>query len=244
MNTTYWDLTEKERSQLSESEVERHGDFELMTKGVLKVTPPKLIDVPKMPEPDLEVHVVMFDAWNGLDVASDRADECVHILNSCLHIRREYVGGQHVDVARPFDDKASVRIKRVYSEKTFTEARGSIERANAAKSANERAIAANNEAHTKQSQALKGLWQDWHECVAKHERLGRIVTTFHDYVKTAGDNVIAASFLAKAFHAGDIAEAAEWFEVAIPMFTSEDKEATKHDEKLARDIAAELEVAF
>jgi len=241
MATPYWDLEEKERAQLTEAEVEKYCDFELMTAGVLKVKPLVLATVPPMPEPDLELHVPMSDSYHSIDIGSDDAAACGDVINSCVRISAEWVGGKHVDVARPFAKDAEVRIKRVYSAERFAEARALIERANSAKAANEKADAEYAEACKKQREALKGLWEDWHECLAKHARLGQIINTWHEYVATAGSEELAAKFLAKAFEHDDIVEAAEWWSVAIPLFAPEVEPEPVHTPAPERG-AAELDL--
>jgi cytochrome c556 len=177
-----------------------------------------------MPECDLTLSVIMAEGFRETDIGffPDEVPSAEAVLYEHFHIDSEYVAGQLVKVARPLKASATVQQIRAYSADRFATVRATIEKAASAKSANERTQREHDAAHAKQREALKGLWEDWHECVAKQERLGRIVDTFHDYVKTAGDNVIAASFLSKAFEAGDIAEAAEWFEVAIPLFSGVD----------------------
>ena len=51
MMTTYWDLSERERAELSREDVERYVDAELMLKGVLRVKPPVLAAEPEVPQP-------------------------------------------------------------------------------------------------------------------------------------------------------------------------------------------------
>ena len=214
---TYWDLEEKTRAQLTEAEVERYGDFELMAKGVLKVKPLQLAEVPKMPEPDLEVHVLMADSFHSLEVAAAGPELLGDLVNAAWRISTEWIGGQRVEVARDIDDAdAHVKLKRVYSAKMFAEARASIEKANAAKSANEKAEREHEAALVAQRDALSGLWSDWHECVAKHRRLGKLADTWAEYMKMAGDRTTATLFLGKAFALDEIVEAKEWFELDIP----------------------------
>jgi hypothetical protein len=67
-----------------------------------------------------------------------------------------------------------------------------------------------------QKEALKGLWDDWEACCSTDYDMRRVVTTFNDYVKTAGDAQTASRFLAKVFSHSKIAEAAEWCGVEIP----------------------------
>lgn len=218
---TYWDLTEKERAQLSTEEVERFVDAELMLKGVLKVKPLQLTPVPEMPKADLNLYVLSH-SYRTTDIGFENEAHAGDALNDGVYIEQVYVGGQSVNVVRKFEDAAMKRVQ-CYSAERFAEARASIEKAAAAKSANERAEREYDAAVAKQDEALKGLWEDWHDCQSKHAELAEVVSTFRDYEKTAGDATTAAKFLAKVFDASKIAEAAEWFAVSIPAVTHEPK---------------------
>ena len=44
----------------------------------------------------------------------------------------------------------------------------------------------------------------------------RVIDTFAEYERTAGDKEVAARFLAKVFSAEQIKDASEWFGVHIP----------------------------
>ena len=65
---TYWDLSERQRSELSEADVERYIDAELMTKGVLRPEPLELVEEPPLPEPAIEIHTVGSSYGNRIHV--------------------------------------------------------------------------------------------------------------------------------------------------------------------------------
>jgi len=63
---------------------------------------------------------------------------------------------------------------------------------------------------------LAGVGEDWYRCRNVAEAHGRVVSTFNDYVKTAGDTHTAARFLGKVFTFEQIDEARQWCGVEIP----------------------------
>lgn len=212
---TYWDLTEKERALLSAEDVERYVDAELMLKGVLKVKPLQLTTVPEMPKPDLNLYVLSH-SFRTADVGFENEAHAGDALNDGMFIEQSYVNGQMVSVARKFDHQTAMKRVQCYSEEKYAQLRPTIEKAAAARSANERAEREHTEALKKQDEALLGLWQDWHDCKTKHSELAVVIDTLRDYEKTAGDTATAAKFLLKVFSPFKIREAAEWFGIPDP----------------------------
>lgn len=212
MMTTYWDLTEAERAALSQEDVQRYVDAELMLKGVLKVRPLVLEDEPAMPEPKTVLFVVQAKGrYNNFDpiaafTTRDAAEAYVRLAP--MRIAEEYVasGADNIDVVRPVEGLQVVQ-KAVFSEAEKDGLNAEIKRAAAVRATNKQRADEYGRAVRAQEEALKGLWEDWATVREKFAKLREVAVTFADYERTAGDPELAAKFLAKVYDEELIAEA-------------------------------------
>lgn len=120
---SYWDLSEKERSALSEADVEKFIAGELMRKGVLKVKPLELLPEPPTVEPDVTLYVPSTKERYGTrsDVGFPSREVAVRAVAADAHyLSNEYIGGKSIQVATPptaatpapFGSKAPARSGR------------------------------------------------------------------------------------------------------------------------------------
>ncbi len=218
---TYWDLSEKERSELSEAGVEAFLGAELMTKGVLRVDVPKYDDEPEeaLP-PGLKVFrpkVSDGSAWGGrneLNVGFETEEQVRAFLAlKPVSIFSEYVGGSHHIVARPIrhDGETELQLVEVHAREKLEEHRGQLEKREAIRKSN----AAKRDQYEKEAKAQKevldGLWSDWLRCGRIAVEMLRILDTYNTYSETAGgDRETAFRFLRKVFTDDQILAAAEW----------------------------------
>lgn len=212
---TYWDLSEKERAALSREDVERYVDAELMTKGVLKVEPPKEAAVPDPPTVSRRSYLrgrhQSRYGTTTTDVAFADAAAAQALLSAVV-IEEDYDTG--MKVARTIFELDEVTA---VPEDEYLRHRSALQAHKAIIEANKKARTEFAEAAKKQEAALSGLWADWTECRERDARLRKIVDTFEDYKRIAGGDVaVAARFLRKPFTEEEIAEAAKWFGVTIP----------------------------
>jgi len=67
------------------------------------------------------------------------------------------------------------------------------------------------EATKKVEETLKGLWDDWHDCTAKGDRMRTVTETYTKYLALAdGNAVTAGKFLVTAFGLAAVQDAEEW----------------------------------
>lgn len=233
---TYWDLEEKERAALTDEEVERFVDAELMTKGVLKVAAPDLVPVPEVatkPSAYYTVQIVgRYGVSESLDVVFASREAAAASLTGAFSLDHDYQSDSRV--ARPIRPDAKVVEVEALPESVHVEHKATLERVKAAKEANAKAQQEYQEASRKQSQALQGLWDDWHRCRGLDRQHRKVVATFEEYVRVAqgGEQpasvaqlgrsaeearTIAGRFLLKVFTREEIAAAGEWCGVEIPV---------------------------
>ncbi len=206
---TYWDMTEKERAALTEQDVERFLDAELMTKGVLRPAPLELLTEPALPEPDVEIFVVKSRGFQRLDVAFHTAEAARTCLERCLVLETSYIGGHTVYHVNPLREP-TIENQRIHSTMAVEQARSSFEKQAAVKTENDRRRRAHDEETKHQEEALRGLWDDWHQCRARGVEMERVWTTFREYSKIAGDDETARRFLARAFDVAKLKAAEDW----------------------------------
>jgi len=213
----YWNLTEKERSELTSDQVETFVRAELMTLGILKPEPCVLDPVPPVPKPTQQYfHIRCGD--HPLDVAFDRIEDAKSFLNFCqLRIDRAYVGHAVHSVAVRIEPMEIVSSP-MFSQEEFASAKDILRSADAIVASNKKKQGEYQAAEQKRHEALRNLMDDWNECRSKAIRLKRVVDTFSEYKDIAGgDGGIAARFLAKVFTRSAICEAAQWFGEVIEV---------------------------
>lgn len=214
---TYWDLSEKERAELSSEDVERFAAAELMLKGVLASKPLELVNVPAIPEPDVELFIVDGNSHLGYKTHAEAEQVAAQATEiSTRYLVREW-SGPSVQFADHDFARRQVKAVRVYSSSQIDACRAQLEKALSAKEENARRKAAHETSMKAEREALAGMWADWHECGGKSGEMRRVTDVFAEYVRTAGDAVIAARFLLRVFTAEQIREAAEWCGVEIPL---------------------------
>lgn len=219
---TYWDLSDKERAQLAGDDVEKFLDAELMTKGVLKVTAPQFDPEPAVPElPKQTYYRVRFVGQTDTGVVfSDRASADTFAGLAAFSVDRTYIGGgwsQSVEHVQALHDP-EISECQLASHDDFRAHKASIDRAAAVREANRKKRDEFEKTSKEQAKVLEGLWDDWHRCRELDTRMRRTVETFEDYKRVAGgDAAVAARFLLKVFSREQIAEAAAWCGVEIPV---------------------------
>jgi hypothetical protein len=214
---TYWDLEPKARAALSESEVQRYLDAELMLKGVLKVEPPSFDEVPDV-APIARATWYRVPGFDAVFASADLAQRFIDLQPRSTDTKRfgtdwraqETV--ECIEASKPLD----VVTVSLASETAAESHRATLEKRAAARASNEKLREEYNKALKLQNEALKGLWDDWHERRAEAVRHQKVIDTYAGYVQTAGDHDVAAKFLLKVFSAEQINDASEWTGVTIP----------------------------
>lgn len=218
---TYWDLSERERAELTREELERFCDAELMTKGVLRVGPmPKLEAEPAMPTGSLRVWRVRARdvryGYGRTDLGSicfsTHAQAVAFVALGPMSMSSDYMGGSlTLESAKPAED-VEIYEATVLSEQELERARSLAKTSVAIREANERAKKDHAAAVKARDEALASMFADWSECRARADRLRHVLTTWREYVATCGgDKAIASTFLHKVFPANDVEASREWF---------------------------------
>lgn len=240
---TYWDLEPKTRAALSEADVQRYLDAELMLKGVLKVDPPTFDDVPDVPKVERATwcRVQGFDAVFATAELAQRFIDLSPRSTDTKRFGNDWRAQETIECLEASKPLEVVTVA-LASETAAESHRATLEKRAAARSANEKRRDEYNKAIKLQNEALKGLWDDWHEQRAEATQHRKVVETFESYVKTAGDREVAAKFLLKVFTPEQVGAASEWMGVEIPGGFAEVEPGPSHPE--AKEQPAADDIAF
>lgn len=220
----YWDLTEKERAELTREQVEEFTRYELMERGVLAVEPLLLEPEPEVELPGKRVYYrpstrdsrrYACDEWELCFESPEQVEAFLALMP--IRIRSHWFGGTIVNAAQPWPaDGGAFDVVHLAPEDAVQAAAKEYETLNAVRKRNVEAREAHEKATRAQREALSEMWDDWHRCQAKHARFGRIINTWREYQELAGDDTTARRFLGKVFSDAEVEDAAEWFGVEIP----------------------------
>lgn len=196
----YWDIDPSERAALSEADVARLCDVELMVEGVVA---PKLHLLPEEPValPATEIFVIEVpEKWGNkrrLDVAFATIGEAAAFLAGKVLLRKhEYGAEEHF---APMLDAAVVPCK-LPDESTLAAHKAALDRCHTAKTQNDKA----RETYKKQVEAankvVDGIWQNYRDEVRLQARIDEVRATYATYIAMAnGDRDAAGKFLRKSF---------------------------------------------
>lgn len=229
---TYWDLSERERSELDQEGVKKFLDAELMTKGVLKVDAPQLEEVSSVPSlaetdhwkvewPDAEYSYSVF-APELVFASAEQAQAFVDTQPKRL--RTDYsTKASHVEV---LTEGRIIGVKAV-SHHDYLNAKTALEAAAAVRNRNTAAENEHSTACAEMQKVLSGVWDDWSECREKAARHQKVDDTLDEYAKIAEDGDMALKFLLKAFTRAEVTAAYEWFGRECPELPAEELEVVE-----------------
>jgi hypothetical protein len=206
MTTRYWDLSERERSALSEDELTKLGARELMEAGVLHPGDLVLVEEPPVPEPDRTVYVI-----TGENVAWPTHEEAEASLRNVVTLKSRYFGQDYQSVKYLATEDLAIRPVKAYSAERHDALREAIDVAAAARAEN----AARRSAHAKALKAcadeLSDMREDWMRCGRLALDVAAVERTRAEYLELLdGDEEKVGVFLAKAFDNLLIATAETW----------------------------------
>lgn len=214
----YWDLSEKDRSELTSEQVEAFIDAELMEQGVVRVEAPTMLPVEVVEIPTQKLFVLKRDWQTCTTHGYKTAEAAARAMADAIAIDSEYVGGNSYSVIDKNRNALTIEMADVYTHGDLANVRKTVEQIAANKKANDKATQEYKDACTAVERILDGLWENYRECQSTAYRNQRVIDTYNSYVRTANDNAeIAANFLAKAFTAQDIDGAFEWFGLPSPL---------------------------
>jgi len=214
----YWDLTEKQRAELTQEQVQSYLTIELMERGVVMVDEPEYLPIEEVAGPDLVVYRIAC-GWRKSDFAYRTAEEAAIAIKNAVPISDHYVSG-HTTHHVSEDTEIKIEPATIYSLDSFTRNKIMIDRNKSAETENQKMRQDYATAVKAQDEALNGLWDDWNECRGKDRVNKRIVETFNQYVQNCKGQVdIARTFLEKAYAPEQINEAFGWCGVDAPTST-------------------------
>lgn len=206
----YWDLSERERSELDSEQVEAMLAVEMMEKGVTKVEMPELLPV-EFPEiPKRVVWTIKQNSYSRSDVAYDTADEAAAALKGALWLRNQYVDGTSLySIER---EPLTVEAFEVSEAADVMAAKSQTDKASANKKANDAALKDYNDACRCAREAVEGVWDDYRDRQRDAAKYKKVIATREEYRSLCdGNEDLANTFLAKAYDNETILKAREWF---------------------------------
>lgn len=217
---TYWDFTPRERADMSREMVERFLDAELMTKGVLKVKPPELEPEPETASlPTKTFYAIEHNLGyrQSIGIVFDSAEAA----RACLDLKplfknSVYCKGESIEYVAPMVD-ARVASISLACEASVMANKAAMEQASAVRALNEQRKNEYVRQSREMEKVLSGVWDDWacqRDAQAAHKR---VVETYDEYKRMAGEETVAAAFLAKVFTEDKINDAFDWFGLPSPV---------------------------
>lgn len=207
---TYWDYTNKERSEMSEQEVSAFMDAELMSKGVLKVLAPTLRSITPINIPTS----VYFQVGNVVFKDVTQAEAFLKL--SPARENYDYNVGYEFKYAELLETE--IKQVRYYSRQDLLTLKSELSKNNESKKHNDSVQIEYEKAIKKVNDVTNGVWEDWYDQRRTAERHQKLRDTEADYIKlTNGDVDIARTFLLKVYSQEQINETYAWFGLAIPF---------------------------
>lgn len=213
----YWDLTTKQKSELTQEDIRSLIKIELMEKGVVVPSPPTLVDVQEVVElSQVNVYTVMSrDKYMSRKIVvafANEKDAIAFTQMNPLAIDYDYSIGSAYKYVRPLVD-LSISVDQYYTYADITQMAAMLRERKAALDSNAKAQSEFTKANKIVEEASQDLFEDWHKANATKRRMEVIKRTLDDYIKTAGDRETALKFLNLAFSTAEINEMFNWFEV-------------------------------
>lgn len=203
---TYWDYTEKERSEMSEEQVKGFIDSELMINGVLRVIPPKLRTVE-------EINIAEGDIWfEVLNVVFDDIEKAKKFieLEPKTHNYNYHFESKYRYVEEPYS--LSIQSIKLISKEKYGEISGALKKSEKDREFNEKIQKEYEEASEKMEKIINRLYEDWYRCLELKRKYESILDTYDEYlIICEGDSAMAKTFLGKVYIADDILSYEEWF---------------------------------
>lgn len=212
----YWDKTEKERSELTRDQVEAFLTVELMEKGVVRVDPPKIEDLPDVDVEKKVVYRVGYDwRYSGkeyFDVVFSDAESAQRLAElKPMKCDYDYNIGSQWKYAVPCGGLC-VESTELYEHSSVLNVKSTLARRAEISKANESALSEYRTAAKAVDDAVAGVWADYYSCVKRSAKLTKIRDTFTEYLGMCdGNEAMARQFLLKAFSASDVTDAEAWF---------------------------------
>jgi hypothetical protein len=197
---SYWDLPGAARAALTDADMQRYCDLELMVAGVLRPEP--LVLLPE--EPVALTGKTFFAIEVGGKYSRARAPllfETAQDAQTVLGLMRgtSIEDYPHGDYAGSASDARVVAVT-LHSDTERAARKSELERLAANKRTNESARKAHDDAVKATDKALANMWDNYRGEQALAARVAQVARTWETYKNMAGGNVhVARQFLEKAF---------------------------------------------
>jgi hypothetical protein len=241
----YWDLSEKERANLTREQVEGFAAFELMRLGVLAVPPLVLETEPDVTLPERKpffrpsTHDPRYNSRDEWGVAFETQEQVRAFLAlKPFRVRSHYIASDNLASAAPWPvDGGEFAVVELADEAQVLAKSEAYRQLSGVRERNRKAREEHDKASRQKNEALKAMWEDWEEQRSQQSRLQRVIDTWQEYCRlTSGDEEIAVSFLDKVFDRKTQNEASKWFGVRIPHeFQAKEQPAPKSAVETAGD---------
>jgi hypothetical protein len=216
---TYWDHTEQERAGMSEEDVRKLLDFELMEKGVLRVAAPVIEDLVDVDLPKKTLYVVKHGSGHygteekiGLFFSTLEQAQTFIDLKPMIRLHDYDTSKEYAKTMR----EPSIIREEAANEQDVLDNRSMLTANKERKQRNAKATQDYEVAARAMEKTLEGVWADWHACKAKASEAQKVIDTLDEYKRLTGGNTeLAKTFLAKAFTPERLVAAEEW---AHPAF--------------------------
>lgn len=205
----YWDHTPRERALMTREEVVKFIDFELMSKGILKVEAPALQPLQEVALPSETYYKVKSGYY---EVCNFQTMEQAQAFIGLKPIKASYTFecGTKVYYAEPWEELVIEPVS-LANKTDYTNSTRILRENRAIEAANEVAESNFKKDCKIMDEATAGLFEDWQEQCATEAKAQKVYTTWVKYLELAGgDDPIATNFLYKVFSIAEVDDATAW----------------------------------
>jgi len=211
----YWDLDEWERSELTEEEINKCLDFELMRKGVIRFPHPGIEPQP----PVLEKNEIWYKCC---DVYFKSSEDAAKIANP-FKKEHDYKIGYDIFWISSRSDLEIV-VEKFPSYETIQKHRIGLIKYKEEKALWDKKNSDYYNNNKEITTACASILEDWESLNNTVQAYGNIIETYNSYCKMTDNNKkLAFDFLLKLKQYSEslIKEAFVWFEIEFPIVTNE-----------------------
>lgn len=197
---TFDDLSDSEKLQLTDEQIEHYVDVELMSKGLVRPTAPTLKDVPDADRPEGELMFVVqaddsdFCAFESID------DARTMIELSCLKVDYDWLGSGSYGSSDKLEYvgdaiKFSIVERSLSTKVDADRARKALKGRAAVIKQNADVQDEYNEASSEVRSARESIDEDICQLQTSERTYSRLLDRFDHFVGLAGDHAIALKFM-------------------------------------------------
>lgn len=188
----YTDYTTKELANVTEEELQRLIEIECMKEGVSSfITPPKYINIPEVPEPDM----VVYEVGNFRFSDEEEANKLVELLKtfkSHCELDYEYGFGYEKRYVKPIKYSRNIEERLAYSKESYDAAKYAIRERDKIKEKNETMKNKYNQEKEPYDE-IKGIVMDaYQEALYEEEKYEIAKSVYLKYLSLSNNDVEVA----------------------------------------------------